>query len=56
MKRHIDTAPNPYDANIELAMPGVQERFNGLTSVVTTKVDDVKTDVLDVKAEVKEVK
>ena len=56
MKRHIDTAPNPYNATIELAMPGVQERFNGLTSVVTTKVDDVKTDVLEVKTEVKEVK
>lgn len=34
MRVHMDTATNPYDASMEMIMPGVQERFNGLTSMV----------------------
>jgi hypothetical protein len=30
MRRHLDLAPNPYDARMEVVMPGIQERFNGL--------------------------
>lgn len=30
MRRHLDIAPNPYDARMEIVLPGIQERFNGL--------------------------
>lgn len=34
MRVHMDTSTNPYDASMEMILPGVQERFNGLTSMV----------------------
>ena len=34
MRQHLDLTPNPFDARIELVMPGIQERFNGLRTSV----------------------
>ena len=34
MRHHLGTSSNPYDASMEMVMPGVQERFNGLASMM----------------------
>ena len=33
MQRHLDTFCNPYDASLEMVLPGLQERFNGFNSM-----------------------
>ena len=34
MRQHLAIATNPYNATMEIVMPGVQERFNGLNTTV----------------------
>jgi hypothetical protein len=34
MRVHLETATNPFDASLETVMPAVQERFNGVTSMI----------------------
>jgi hypothetical protein len=32
MRRHLDVATDPFDTRLELVMPGVQDRFNGIST------------------------
>jgi NADH:ubiquinone oxidoreductase subunit C len=58
MRVYLQTAPNPYDANMELAMTGVQERFNGLSSQVTgvsAKMDGMETKIERIDAKIERI-
>lgn len=49
MKLHLDVATNPYDASMEVVMPGVQERFNAQQTMIHGV--EAKIDVVDAKVD-----
>lgn len=52
MRIHLSTAISPYDASMEMILPGIQERLNGLNSQIDSKFEEIKTSLRGIETSI----
>ena len=52
MKVFLSTTRSPYDASIEIVLPGIQERLNGITVHIDSKLSGIEASIRGIETSI----